>query len=175
MALQFPNGKLRARGGITVNEYWKSIIVACATEMDIFTVDSADLNALIEYCETNLEMGNIYSHALMQHLYEGKRKKSNFLNSGDVDMEGTYRILESGTSIEIANKIAIIEAAPTEMPVPSNYPNKLAYLKAKLRWDMASKHKAEQLEFNVGLHTTPVPPVPAVSVLPNLSTSFGEL
>jgi hypothetical protein len=175
VALQFPSNTVKGKNGLTVSEYWKQIIVSCATDFDIFSIPTADLNTLIDYCETTLEMGSIYSHALLQHLYEGRKKQSNFLGFGDTDMEGSYRILDSGTSIELANKLAIIDAAPLELPTQGAYPNKLAYLKAKLRYDMAARHRLEQALVAVATPVVPVVPVSAYPELPTIQSSVGEL
>jgi len=35
---------------------------------------------------------------------------------------------------------ALIDSAPEEKPRPEQYPTKFAYMRAKLRWDMAQKY-----------------------------------
>lgn len=140
LALQFPTHQYKNKS-ITCSAYWQQIIVACCSNSRIFEIPTADLLALIDYCEVNIEQGSIYSHALLSHLYTGRDKQKDFLGFGQV----TYTVLTSGTSIETANKLAIISNAPTTQPIPDQYPSKLSYLKAKLAYDMAIKAKLEEL------------------------------
>ena len=49
--------------------------------------------------------------------------------------------MTADTSVETANKLAIVQNAPTELPVRINYPSQFAYIKAKLAYDMAQHAK----------------------------------
>jgi hypothetical protein len=130
---------------ITCDVYWKQIIVKCARDESIFSIPRNDLTELIEHCETNIPVGSgIYSHALFKVLRSGLEKQKNFLGLGDFDIgETTYQFLESSDSTESANIKAMIDSAPTEIPRPDQYPNKIAYFRAKNRWDMAQKFAKE--------------------------------
>jgi len=52
----------------------------------------------------------------------------------------------------------MIDSAPAEEPKPEQYPNKIAYLKAKLRFQMAKKYGTEPTE--------PTPTVTPISASP---------
>lgn len=127
--------------------YWKRIIIACAKTESIWEIPDADLSELIEHCEETIHHGSIFAHTLMSLLRAGADRKKNYLDLGDIDIgnNGVYfRILDANASIEDANKIALIDSAPTEKPVESKYPNKLAYIRAKMNWQMAQAHKESQ-------------------------------
>lgn len=130
--------------GMTCEEYWKIIIIRCINDEQVFKLHKPDIQELIEHCEENIEPGTIYHHALMQVLRNGLKRRDNYLGSfgGDIDA-ASYRILDAETSIEDANKLAMIADAPAEKPIESNYPSKIAYLRAKAKWDMATEYKKQ--------------------------------
>lgn len=128
---------------ITCAEYWKLLIIKCAKEESIFAVRRSDLEELLTHCEENIPVGSLFSHALFSLLRRALEKQKNFLGLGDLDIgRSTYEILESDTSVESANIKAMIQAAPESLPLPENYPTKLAYLRAKMRWDMSKKYSS---------------------------------
>jgi hypothetical protein len=137
---------------ITCDQYWKQIIIKCARDDGIFSIPRKDLLKLTEHCETNIPIGSgIYSHALFEILRHGLEKQKNFLGLGDFDIaKTTYQFLESSDSTESANIKAMIDSAPVELPNPKSYPNKISYLRAKNRWDMAQKFKREGTERTEG-------------------------
>lgn len=127
--------------------YWKRIIVACAKTESIWDIPDADLNELIAHCEETIYHGSIYAHTLMSLLRAGAERKKNFLDIGDIDIgqHGTsFRILDANASVEDANKLALIDSAPLEMPIEKNYPNKLAFIKAKLNYQMKKDYENSQ-------------------------------
>jgi hypothetical protein len=127
-----------------LSAYWKRIIVACAKTESIWHIPDADLQELIEHCEETIYHGSIYAHTLMSLLRAGAERKKNFLDIGDIDIgqHGTsFRILDADTSVEDANKLALIDSAPPEAPIEKNYPNKLAFIRAKLNFQMAQDYK----------------------------------
>lgn len=134
---------------IPLSEYWKKLIRMCARNDDIFKIHEGDLSELIDYCEDSLDLvsGGIFSHTLMATLRSCARKKKDFLDLGDIDIGAagtTFRILDADASIEDANKLALIDSAPVNEPKLSEYPNKLAYLKAKMKYDMARNYRKSQ-------------------------------
>ncbi len=52
-----------------------------------------------------------------------------------------FRILNGDESVEDAAKLALIDSAPKTKPIESNYPNKLAFLKAKMNWNLAEDYR----------------------------------
>jgi len=132
------------------SEYWKQIIQRCSREESIFAVPQNDIAYLLEYCETNIPIGTIYSNALFKVLRHAIQRQKNFLGFGDADIgtpgaKGTYTILGTSDTTEKANMQAMIDSAPDHEPSAGEYPNKLAFLKAKLRWQMAVKHGSQKL------------------------------
>lgn len=122
-----------------LSSYWKRIIVACARTESIWDIPDGDLAELIAHCEETIYHGSIYAHTLMSLLRAGAERKKNFLDIGDIDIgqHGTsFRILDASASVEDANKLALIDSAPLEAPIEKNYPNKLAFIRAKLNYNM---------------------------------------
>jgi len=138
---------------IPVAEYWKSIIIRAAKDEYLYQISSGDLNELLEHCEDKIPVGSIYSHALFKLLRRAQDRQKNFLGLGDIDVKSTYSLLTDSQSsnTEAANMKALIDSAPEEKPRPEQYPTKFAYMRAKLRWDMAQKYgRTEGNEGNEG-------------------------
>lgn len=132
---------------IQLCEYWKKLIRMCARDEAIYTIHDGDLSELIDFCEDTIPHGSIQAHALMALLRSSKEKKDTYIDLGDIDIgaHGTiFRILDASSSIEDANKLALIDSAPLHLPKMSEYPNKLAYLKAKMKWDMAESYRKSE-------------------------------
>jgi hypothetical protein len=130
-----------------IDEYWKEIICKCVRSESIFSVPKVDLDELIEHCEFNISHGSIFSHALMELLRKGRDKQSSFLGLGDFIPSisagaGGFKILDAEASVEDANILALIASAPTDLPIASDYPNKLAYIKAKHKYELAQSYAA---------------------------------
>lgn len=128
-------------------DYWKRIIIACAKMESIWNIPEVDLQDLIEHCEEHIFHGSIYAHTLMSLLKAGLEKKKNFLDLGDIDISPngtTFRILDADASVEDANKLAMIDSAPQEEPQEKDYPNKLAFIRAKFKYRMKKDYEISQ-------------------------------
>lgn len=149
IAGRFPAGTVPYDGKqIALADYWKMIIKKCARAESIFSIPEVDLSDLIEHCEEYIPAGDIYSFELFKLLREGAKRQASFLGLGDFLPSGRnvtvpqFHILDADTSVEDANKLAMIAAAPEIEPRADMYPNKLAYLKARANYDMAKNHRA---------------------------------
>lgn len=127
---------------IPLAEYWKSIIIRAAKDEYLYQISSKDLSELLDHCEDKIPVGSIYSHALFKILRRAQDRQKNFLGLGDIDVRSTYSLLtdNQASNTEAANMKALIDSAPEERPRPEQYPTKFAYMRAKLRWDMAQKY-----------------------------------
>lgn len=126
----------------TCAQYWEDLIIKCASETSLFSIRRADLVELLEHCEDNIPIGSIYSNALFTLLRKALERQRNFIGLGDLDIRSsTYAFISSDSSAESANIEAMIQAAPDHLPLREEYPNLLAYLKAKMRYDMAQKEQ----------------------------------
>ena len=129
-----------------LTSYYRRIIIACAKTERIFEIPDEHLDYLIEYFEDNIHHGSIYANSLMTLLRAGSERKRNFLDLGDIDIgtdgRSTFRILDADTSVADANMLAMILTAPTSKPVEKDYPNKLAYIRAKMKYDTAQNYNA---------------------------------
>jgi len=127
---------------IPLNEYWKQIIIKCFNAEQIFTIPKTDIDELLCHCEDNITQGSSYAYNLLKALRSGLAKQTDFLGFGELDLNSStrYRIIDAESSVETANKLALIEAAPTTLPKELDYPSKIAYLRAKVKWDMAQEY-----------------------------------
>lgn len=149
-ACDFPTYKIKhplTGDSVGIQDFWKEIIRACVREDRIWRYGEGQVDKLIEHCEENLQeafAGTIYSHALMKLLRAGLKKIEDYTGFGDVDLMGkrtSFQLLNPNTSVEDANIIAAVQAAPAIEPKRENYPSLGSYLKAKLNWDMAQNMK----------------------------------
>lgn len=123
---------------ISLSDYWKEIIVRCTREESVYAIPENDIKELLEHCENNISIGSIYSNALFTILRKALEKQHNFLGLGDIDLsKGKYQFLESTDTVESANFKALIDSAPTEEPRQEQYPSKLAFIRAKMRWQLS--------------------------------------
>lgn len=135
-AAEFPTFNTVVNGvSIPLNEHWKQIIITCGkTPAHIWRLDIDDINELIEHLEDNLEHGNIYAHAVMKLLRDAVKTHQNYLG---------FSIIDSAEDIERANFKLLADTAPINEPRIQDYPNKILYLKDKIRWEQAQKLLAQ--------------------------------
>lgn len=139
-----------------LHTYWKDIFLAKGVR--VYTLRPVDIDECLEHMEDHLEHGTIYSNAVLKHLRTIKIKNKQGIYFGlgmeDATMsdeqiqklaDQPYRILEG--SIEEINQQVIASNAPTESPKETEYPSRVAYLRAKIAWQMAEKARAYADEF----------------------------
>jgi hypothetical protein len=138
LAAEFPTFTTDVNGAqIPVNEYWRQILVTCSkSPQHIWRLERADMLELLEHLEDNMEHGSIYAHAVMKLLREGIATQANYL--GNYDMG--FTVVNNTSDIEAANIRMLGEGAPTERPMLHEYPNKILYLKAKIRYEQYLKN-----------------------------------
>jgi hypothetical protein len=126
------------------SDYWKLLIQKAAGEISLHTIPQSDLQELLEHCEDSIDAGSIYAHSLFQFLRTAIQKQNNFLGFGDKDFSPTisFSILDS-EDVEAANMRAAIASAPTSFPLREQYPTQFAYMRARLKWDMAQKYSKQ--------------------------------
>ncbi len=145
----FPEYIISYKGStMPCSTYWKLIIRKAANSENLLEIDSIDVQDLVEHCEEHIEKGTIFSHALFNHLNNAVKKINNKYGFYSNSIPN-YTILNANTSVEDANKLAIISGAPDIEPIQSNYPTKFSYTKAKLAWDMAQNYKKESSNANI--------------------------
>jgi hypothetical protein len=136
-----------------IKEYWISLFKLKG--FDIYNAKRVDLEEMLEHMEDNLEQGSIYAHNTLKHIRillaknktglnfglgipDEDAEKEDFLNLSLPVKELEFRIVED--SIETHNKNVAIAAAPTNEPQMRDFAgNRLAYLKAKAKWNLAQK------------------------------------
>jgi hypothetical protein len=154
IAGKFPTGTIPYDGQqVELADYWKMIIRKCARAESIFSIPEIDLRDLIDHCEEYIPAGDIYSFELFKLLRLGASRQASFLGLGDYipslygkpNAPNNWVVLSEDTSVETANKLAMVAAAPEVEPRQDMYPNKLSYLKARANWDMAIRFKHKDI------------------------------
>jgi hypothetical protein len=56
------------------------------------------------------------------------------------NLDTSFIVLSPDTSVEDANKVALMATAPSELPVRGKYATLAGYLKAKIAYDMVQKY-----------------------------------
>lgn len=121
---------------VPLNMYWKELIVKACLEDSIFTISQSDLDELIEHCEQEIPHGSIYAHRLMKILKTAAKSQRDFFGNLDT----SFVVLSPDTSVEDANKVALMATAPSEPPSRGQYATLAGYLKAKIAYDMVQKY-----------------------------------
>lgn len=132
LSAEFPTFEIEVNSiPLTCAEYWKHILVTCSKSPNhIWRLPIADMEELLEHLETNLEHGSIYAHATMKLIRDGITTHRSYL--------GSYN-LSIGNDVEQANIQILADNAPEFEPRIQDYPNKIMYLKAKIRYATAQK------------------------------------
>lgn len=131
---------------VAMNEYWKRIIKLATKGESIYSVPDIDLTDLIEHCEETIPHGTIQAATLMALLRSAQKKRTALQTLGDIDLDVTFKILRPDAGVEEANMLALILSAPKQEPKESDYPNKLAYVRAKMKWGQAETYYRDHPE-----------------------------
>jgi hypothetical protein len=121
-------------------EKYKKIIRTCFNSHKMFYTALADIREVKDYCETNIDADSIHFHALMSALKQGIHNHINYLGGSPLSLGYTILSSERVTDKELTNSKDtsatlinnLITNAPTKEPIESDYPDKLAFIKAKL-------------------------------------------
>ena len=128
---------------IPLSDYWKWIIHECAGSR-AWKIPRNDIQELITHLEDNIEKGTIFSHTIFKLLNAGLKANTNYLGFGNKDIKNiSYEMLDETASVEEANMLALIMAAPSEEPQLVDYPNKIEYLRARSKWAMAKRYNRD--------------------------------
>lgn len=144
-----------ALGGIETipcNQVWKELIISCGKKnINVWEVNSGDLQDILDHLENNLELGTIYSNALFKLLENVIDRQNNFLG---IDLDAPYAILsghgEPSADATAAQKIednailSMIADAPHTEPVKSDYASIVEYFRALGKWKTAQKFLASK-------------------------------
>jgi len=120
--------------------YWKSLIVTCGkSDNHVWRLNLEDLEDLLAWLESNIDAGSIYGHAVLSLVRLGIDKHKNYLGftllGSSRDEVGNIHYETDPTSSEAAlDKILAADAPETE-PLPANYPDKVSYIQARIRWN----------------------------------------
>jgi hypothetical protein len=126
---------------------WKETIKDCFSIAKMFETPLALLKEIKEHIELNIEVGSIHFHTLYAVINEGIDKHKDYLGGSSLG----YTILPTLDSIRdepaqkgLAALAVTIANASKVAPVREDYPNSLAFLKARLAYktaQLAAKEK----------------------------------
>lgn len=138
LSAEFPNFSTVVNGvTLPIADYWKQILVTCSkSPTHIWRLDIDDMKELLEHLETNLEHGSIYAHATMKLLRDGIETHNNYLG---------FSIINYAEDVQVANQRMLADSAPSTEPKLGDYPNKIMYLKDKIRWDQSQRMAANSV------------------------------
>jgi hypothetical protein len=130
----FPEFPIKVQGvEMSLSSYWQEIIVKCHIDSSIISIPEKDINELLEHCEENIDGGSIQAHHLFTTIRSGIQTLQGFFSLGSP----TFTILGQDDSVEKANLQMLIDSAPTEMPKRTDYPTEFAFMKAKMKYQLA--------------------------------------
>jgi hypothetical protein len=121
------------------SDLWRAVIRRCVSEQSILAVPADLLQQITEHCENNIDPGTAYAHNLFSLLRKGAKASKDPLDLGGFELKsGSYSIISvAGNTVEDKTKLDLLASAPSEKPVLSAYPTKLAYIQALARWELA--------------------------------------
>ncbi len=119
------------------NEAWCKLIRSCFNSSKMFATPISEIREVKEFCEENIEAGSIHFHALMSTLREGISRHTDFLGLGTSNSLG-YMLLPSESTKNQTEVEAILAKATDSPPVRTDYTSQLDYIKAKLRYRVAT-------------------------------------
>jgi hypothetical protein len=122
--------------------YWRSLLVTCAkSESHIWRLPIEDLEDMLTHLEDHMDAGTIYGHAVLKLVRNGIATHRNYLGFtmlGSAEGCPTVGILAQSDAEYQYSKILAADAPLTE-PRITDYPNKIAYLQASIKWKQAQK------------------------------------
>jgi hypothetical protein len=142
---EFPLGNTLVAGKqVPLSDYWKTLIKQAFDPKLAANIDKLDLADLIEHCEEYIPHGTVSANKLMAVLRVAKQASNDFFGLGEVSpSKALFTLAEDDLTTEDKNRLAMIHSAPTKLPMPEDYPNKAAYLIAKLKYSTAKRHYQE--------------------------------
>lgn len=131
-----------------LHAYWRQII--CTKGIDIFSLRKADIDEIVEHFEDALiDNSSIYSYTLLKHCRNLQKQVvtglgyniTNSVDLVDVVTRGDFTIMDESdvTDTERLNVQKLINSAPTSPPIETHYISKVAFLRAKISYDMAQR------------------------------------
>lgn len=142
---EFPKDKI---------EGWKKTIRACFNSEKMFSTPLAELREIKTFCENNIEPGSIHFHKLYEVLQEGIARHTDFLGMRPEALG--YSLLPIDATAQDAELESIIMQAPISEPTRLEYPDYTDYIKAKLRYRLATRAAAKNATVAVVTSNLPI-------------------
>jgi hypothetical protein len=136
---------------VDTSTYWRSLLVTCAkSEAHIWRLSLSDLTDLVEYLEDNLDAGTIYGYTVLKLVRKGIDSHANFLGFTMLGDGASTAGDLSQTAAETQYSHILAADAPLTEPRIVDYPNKIAYLQASIKWRQAQKLAAHAANESIG-------------------------
>lgn len=141
VAASFPTGLVpnpfKAGESITLCDYWKSLLRLCGSKtFQLWKLDRTDMRDLLDHLELSLPHGSLTAFETLQLLRNAIARHDSILGTG-VFSGPSFTLMDDNDSVEKANILAAASKAPMVKPVLEDYPSKVAFLRAKAKWDLA--------------------------------------
>ena len=131
-----------------IRDYWRKILTSKG--INIFSIPRVDMDEMVEHFEDTLaDHGSIYSYTMLKYVRHLQKQVitglgfniNNSLDLVDVVTRSEFSIVDDSdiTNTERLNIQKLINSAPSREPVESDYPTKVAFLRAKISWKMANR------------------------------------
>lgn len=145
LAAEFPETIRDYEGNkVSASVYWKVLITTCAkSENHIWRLHIEDLEDLLTYLEDNMDAGSIYGYAVLSLVRKGIATHKAYLGFEMLGrMDTSTGVTSSGlvsNAAEYALSKILAADAPATVPLRANYPNQIAYLRDKIRYEQSIK------------------------------------
>lgn len=146
IAAAFPDSLVTTPEGsaIPLRDYWCDLIRKCGNkQFQIWRLNRNDLSELEEHLEYNLPHGTIVSHELMVIIRHAIKRHDSAFGISSIDSPA-FVILDPKDNVEKANILAAASLAPAVEPTAQDYPDKVSFLRAKARWNLAQAVRAAE-------------------------------
>ena len=132
--------------------YWRSLLVTCAkSESHIWRLPIDDLTDMLDWLENHMDAGTIYGHAVLKLVRDGIATHRNYLGFtmlGSTDASSAGILTQNDAEYQYSKILA--SDAPLTEPRQYDYPNKIAYLQASIKWKQAQK-LVSSLDSNISI------------------------
>lgn len=139
-----------------IRPYWRQML--CTKGVGILSLNETDMEELVEHFEETLaDHGSIYSYTFLTYIRWMQKQIVTGIGFNvkdsrdlvDVIIRAEYNIMDAddnSTITERANIQKLINSAPSTKPVESDYPTKVAFLRANISWKLFQRSKIAEAE-----------------------------
>lgn len=135
-----------------MQEQWHKMLTTAPVDAHKF--EDMEIQELDEFMSCNLPHGCTASYEVMKHLTAMKQATIGLVAFLGID-----------------NVIKVIEQAPKDAPIESNFPTKLSFLIAKAKWQQAASARASSKSTSISYQEVPMQELP---IIDSFEEAFDE-